>query len=159
LSITTPDDRTYSFEVRVVADLHVLRGQLQCLFPDASLKLGQVRDHIVVEGQARDAAQVARILETIRAYLASVRATEVSSAASQMAGSPPVGIVPPAGPAKPGAGTPPDKTPPGTPLLPERGDPTGYTVSPELGRVAAARASVAEPTIINLIRVPGSQQV
>src|SRR5262249_44672983 len=72
LSITTGDGRTYSFEVRVVADLHVLRGQLACLFPDARLKLAQIRDNIVVEGQARDTAQVGRILETIRAYLRSV---------------------------------------------------------------------------------------
>jgi len=33
LSITTSDNRTYNFEVRVVADLTTLRGQLQALFP------------------------------------------------------------------------------------------------------------------------------
>jgi pilus assembly protein CpaC len=152
LSITTPDDRNYSFEVRVVADLHVLRGQLQCLFPDASLKLGQIRDHLVVEGQARDAAQVARILDTIRAYLTSIRAAEVSGAANQLAGPPPVGIKPPPGPPKPGAL---DKEAPSGAALPLE---AAY-VSPELNRVAAARATIPEPTIINLIRVPGSQQV
>src|SRR5262249_35600613 len=80
LSITTPDNKTYNFEVRVVADLDVLRGQLQCLFPDASLRLAQIRDHLVVEGEARDPAQVARILETLRAYLTSVRTGQVNTA-------------------------------------------------------------------------------
>src|SRR5262249_8239566 len=37
LAITTPDNETYCFEVRVVADLAGLHRQLACLFPDASL--------------------------------------------------------------------------------------------------------------------------
>jgi Flp pilus assembly secretin CpaC len=37
---------------------------LRCLcIPDASIRLSQIRDHMVVEGQARDAAQVNRIWE------------------------------------------------------------------------------------------------
>jgi len=74
LSITTSDGRTYTFEVRVVVDLEVLRMKLHCLFPDASLKLSQIRENIVVEGQARSAIQVARIIETITAYLNSIQA-------------------------------------------------------------------------------------
>src|SRR5262249_32825663 len=35
---------------------------------------------------------------------------------------------------------------------------SGLYVSPELGRVAAAQATVVEPRIINLLRVPGPQQ-
>src|SRR5262249_61549633 len=77
LSIITTDNKIYTFEVRVVTDLHVLRGQLHCLFPDARLKLAQIRDHIVVEGQARDTGQVERILETIRAYLVSVQSGQL----------------------------------------------------------------------------------
>jgi pilus assembly protein CpaC len=189
LSITTPNDRVYSFEVRVTADLDVLRGQLHCLFPDTSLKLAQVRDHVVVAGQARDTVQVNRILETIRAYLVSVRATEVNTTAGQMAG--------PARPA--GAALAPDRVPPPKPdeqppIKPEANLPraeieqaafqpldkgfpraveatrpigpggleaaaAGFYVSPELGRVAAAAATVPEPRIINLLKVPGSQQV
>ena len=72
LAITTSDNRTYSIEVQVGADLHVLRAQLQALFPDARLKLYQLRDHIVVQGQARNTIQVGRILDTIRAYLVSI---------------------------------------------------------------------------------------
>jgi pilus assembly protein CpaC len=35
----------------------------------------------------------------------------------------------------------------------------GYIVSPEVARVAAARATVPQPQVINLLRVPGPQQV
>ncbi len=72
LSITTARNETYSFEIRVLADLTLIHGKLRAAFPDATVKLSQVRDHFVVEGEARDPAQVARIMQTITAYLASV---------------------------------------------------------------------------------------
>ncbi len=72
LSITTARNETYSFEVRVLADLTLIKGKLLTTFPDASIKLSQIRDHFVVEGEARDPAQIARIMQTITAYLASV---------------------------------------------------------------------------------------
>src|SRR5262249_23505941 len=80
LSITTPAGKSYNFEVRVVADLEILRGQLRSTFPDARLKLGQLRDQVVVEGEARDTAQVARIMEAIRAYLLSVQISQARRA-------------------------------------------------------------------------------
>src|SRR5262249_58271124 len=98
LSITTSDNRTYSFEVRVVADLDVLRGQLKCIFPDASIRLGQIRDHLIVEGEARDNFQIARILETIRAYLISIRSIQVRTSAGNLGAPPPP---PAAAPARP----------------------------------------------------------
>ena len=72
LSITTARNETYTFEIRVLADLTMIQGKLQATFPDASIKLSQIRDHFVVEGEARDPAQIARIIQTISAYLASV---------------------------------------------------------------------------------------
>ena len=73
LSISTGKNQVYSFEVRVLADLSLLQGRLRAFFPDASIKLAQLRDHIVVEGEARDNAQVARIIETVTSYLQSVQ--------------------------------------------------------------------------------------
>ena len=73
LSISTGRNQVYSFEVRVLADLSLLQGRLRSMFPDASVKLAQLRDHIVVEGEARDTAQVARIIETVSSYLLSVQ--------------------------------------------------------------------------------------
>ncbi|MBV9124050.1 MAG: pilus assembly protein N-terminal domain-containing protein, partial [Planctomycetes bacterium] len=83
LSITTADNQIYNFEVQVVADLPVLRAQLKAMFPDASLKLAQMRDHLVVEGEARDVVQVDHILEAIRAFLLSVQATEARKVSGQ----------------------------------------------------------------------------
>jgi pilus assembly protein CpaC len=140
LSITTSDGRTYTFEIRVVADLDILRTQLRCIFPDASLKLAQMRDHIVVEGQARSPAQVARIMETIQAYLASVTSQQVRRITGQQAVLPPE-AAPPGG----------RVGPPGEAPLPG--------VGPEARPQLSVQATIATPRIINLIRVPTSQQV
>ena len=56
----------------MLADLTLIQGKLRATFPDASVKLSQIRDHFVVEGEARDPAQIARIIQTITAYLNSV---------------------------------------------------------------------------------------
>ena len=72
LAITTARNETYTFEIRVLADLTLIQDKLRATFPDASVKLSQIRDHFVVEGEARDQAQIARIIQTISAYLVSV---------------------------------------------------------------------------------------
>ena len=72
LAITTDDNEVYNFEIHVGYDLELLRARLQQIFPDALIKLGQIREHLVVEGQARSPAQVTQILDTIRAFLGSV---------------------------------------------------------------------------------------
>jgi pilus assembly protein CpaC len=134
LSITTSDEKTYTFEVRVVADLNALRGQLHCLFPDAALRVSQMRDNIVVEGQARDATQVARVLDTIQVYLSSIQAAQARRAAG---GPPPRGQI-----GKPKG----DEGPPAPP-------------APAPDAAVAVPATLYRPQIINLIRVPGTQQV
>lgn len=141
LSIVTPDNQTYNFEVRVVTDLNVLRGQLHALFPDASLRLAQVRDHVVVEGQARDAAQVARILETIQAYLLSVQTSQVKRiSTSQEAPKTPDRAAPPKGDGAPAGDAP-------------------AQAAPERSPLRDTEATIATPRVINLITVPGSKQV
>ena len=85
LSIITPDGQTHSFRVSVTANLDMLRTQLHNTFPDAYVKLSQMREHVIVEGEARDKAQVAQILETIRAYLISVQAAQARRITGQSA--------------------------------------------------------------------------
>lgn len=136
LSVVTPDGATYSFEVRVVADLNVLRGQLRALFPDAAIRLAQIRDHVVVEGQARDTAQAAKIVEAIEVYLESVLAGEqkkVSGERRDDRGVPPRADAP-------GDGGPPAALPEGSPIR-------------------EMQAALAKPKVINLLTVPGSKQV
>jgi pilus assembly protein CpaC len=137
LSLLTAGGKNYNFEVRVVVDLDPLRTRLHCLFPDASLQLSQIRDQVVVEGQARDTAQVTRIMETIRAYLTSVQVGEtrrITGGAGR--------IMPPAGP----PGTRPDGEAPGS-------------AGPELGAPTSVQSVVAPISVLNLLRVPTSHQV
>jgi pilus assembly protein CpaC len=131
LSITTVDGRTYSFEVRVVTDLDPLRAKLSCLFPDASVKLTQLREHIIVEGQARDTAQIHNIIETVNEYLRSVQTTVSGLKALESAQ-----------PTRPAGQLGPVPAP-----IPVPADSFGV------------QATVPIPRVINLLRVPGSQQV
>jgi pilus assembly protein CpaC len=131
LSIITGKNKVYTFEIRVVADLNVLRGQLVQIFPDAHLKVAQVRDHIVLEGEARDTRQVGEILKLVRAYLDSIKISQEQRKQARGGAAPAPG---PEGPVPPGIG-------------------------PDGAGVSTGAPKVAVPQIINLIHVPGSQQV
>src|SRR5579884_1694345 len=89
LSITTWDSRTYTLKVQVVADLDVLQVQLRATFPDAAVKVSQIHDHLVVEGEARDATEIARILETIKAYVLSLQSMAAKKITGESVGSTP----------------------------------------------------------------------
>jgi pilus assembly protein CpaC len=144
-------EKVYSLEVRVIPDLEPLRLQLLAAFPEARLQLMALRDDVLVQGQARDTTQLARILETIKAYLESVATAELRKVAARQAvtGRP---VQAPSGP--PAAPVPgPVPGPGGVPVPPAAG------VSPEQGGPAAIEAAVHKPQIINLIRIPGPQQV
>jgi pilus assembly protein CpaC len=74
LILQMPDDRIFKYEIRVLADTVALRTQvevansrLRTLFPDACVRVTPVTDSFIVEGEARSAAQVARILDVVRA--------------------------------------------------------------------------------------------
>jgi pilus assembly protein CpaC len=147
LSVTTAE-RAYNFEVRVVMDLDVLRAQLRCLFPDAHLKLGQIRDQVAVEGEARDTAQVARIINTVQAYVNSVTVSQgrrVSGTAGRPAGVGPGAEPLPLPRAEPGP----------APVLP----PAAGFVTPAGGVGSSTQATVNPVGVLNLIRVPGAHQV
>ena len=158
LSISTGKNQDYSFEVRVLADLSLLQGRLRAFFPDASIKLAQLRDHVVVEGEARDNAQVTRIIETVDSYLRSVQMGQQRQVQGQQGRA-----IGPPGLAAGGGGTPtqsilpqPNPLEPGAPiggLLP------GGNASPDLGGPVQVSGAIAPTRIINLLRVPGSQQV
>lgn len=179
LSFTTGEGKTYSFEVHVTYDLDVVRAQLRQTFPEAHLKLGQLREHLVVEGQARSTDQVARIVQFLEHYLTSIQRRSISLGRGGMgpAGAMQAGVG--AGPRGfAGAGTPGGfADPSGTvPSAGVPGDPSGLG-SAAMGNLEGASMGVAggglagaagagsnaggfgAPTIINLITVPGVQQV
>ena len=168
LSITTSSGRTYDFEIQVVADLDVLRAQLRQMYPDASLRLGQVRNKLVVEGQARDAAQVSRIIATIDGYMRTIQTIQISGQVGDVRAAiqPADPNVPPPQPV-PGGPAAPGGTTSGLPPLPAgyspatslggANQPTSAPLSP--GAIATNQIATGQLQVINLIRVPTSQQV
>ena len=145
LAISTSDQESYSFEVSVVADLSLLEAQLRESFPDTNLKLSQLRDHVVVEGQARDTRQVAQILAMTRAFLDSIQTGKSVEAESQLLPESNGGSRAAQNPVNPGA---------------ENGE--NAATGADLGRSSGKpdfAATLIPSQIINLIRVPGPQQV
>ncbi len=134
LSITTDSGEVYNFEVYVGWDLELLQAQLRQSFPDARLKLGQLREHVVVEGEARSAAQVSDIISLIEAFLLSMQPQKQVTQQQ-------------------------DRTPP-APATPSGGDQDGEgEATPEAGNRPQTKVQYAAAQIINLIRVPGVHQV
>lgn len=70
LSIETADGRSITFNVLVEPNLDLIRGKLRQFYPDLDLNLGQVGDHVVIEGQARSLAQISEILRILRTSIA-----------------------------------------------------------------------------------------
>ena len=154
LSLVTGDGQTFSFEVQVVYDLVLLQAQLRQLFPDANLRLFQIREHLAVEGQARSIRQVDQILQTLEVYLASVQVP--SSTESRESGQ--AGRTPAAGRAP--ASPPPSPEPtPGDPASPSDEPLRPGTATPDPGGKPKVEGSFVAPQIINLLRVPGVHQV
>ncbi|MCO6457242.1 MAG: pilus assembly protein N-terminal domain-containing protein [Pirellulaceae bacterium] len=154
LSLTTADGETHSMEVQVGFDLTLIRARMLQVFPDAHLRFAQLHEHVVVEGQARNIAQVTQILELLTVYLRSAQVpVEVSSQEDNAPAAPPAQeeLPPPAtdegGMPAPGEQPAPAETP---------------SEAPQAGEAAgrpSTQATIVQPQIINLIRVPGSQQV
>ncbi|MDA1017331.1 MAG: pilus assembly protein N-terminal domain-containing protein [Planctomycetota bacterium] len=141
LSLTTSRSETYSIEVSVVYDLPILDSRLKRLFPDAAVKLSQMHDHIVVEGQARGTLQANQILSVVRAYLSSVQ-VNVERRERGKSGQGEFGKPKAAGqPAQPAGGE------PGIQAQREQADSEDLSVETPVGQV------------INLLKVPEPQQV
>ena len=139
LSVTTADGDTVSLEVHVEYDIPLLEARLRQLFPAARIKIGQLREHLIVEGQVRSASQAARVLETVEAFLESeqVQVDQQGSNNSFFSGVSQSDRSSRAGEA--------DQAP----------IPTGI----ESGGLDSVQAQVAEARVINLLRVPGVHQV
>lgn len=159
LSLVTADGQTFNFEVRVVYDLVLLQAQLKQLFPDAQLRLSQISQHLAVEGQARSVRQVDQILQTLEAYLLPEK-KEVKEEETPDARSPASGgrAGPMAEPSAPHAGAQAPK-PDGAVAPPPADSPRGPVASPEPGARPEIKVEHAAPRIVNLLRVPGVQQV
>ena len=153
LSVTTSDGKTYGFEIHVVYDLQLLRAQMKQLFPDALIKLSQIREHLVVEGQARSAQQVTQIVQVLTAYQRSMQPARSQSQqrSAQGGGSNQSGQNQNGQPSQDGQAD-------------DANDSLGdgdFGGSTQMGFQQRPNSSsrTITPTIVNLLTVPGSQQV
>jgi pilus assembly protein CpaC len=164
LSITTGSGKTFDYEIQVVADLDTLRAQLRQMFPDASLRIAQLREKIVVEGQARDSAEVGRIVATIDTFMRSVQRIQILGQVNNQ----PITVDAPAPDGLPPLPRVPGQPDPAIPAMaPPGGTSVGNGVGSAVGNINNAGGSQATPIgvaltqsqVVNLIRVPTSQQV
>ena len=175
LTITTAKNETHIFEIRILADLTLIHDKLRKIFPDASIELSQVRDHFVVEGEARDQSQISRIIETLRAYLDSVFVEQGRTVTASQSGQNFAGM----SGRYPGTAVPPIPVDPNTPANPQfpgqpqqlgsdgmaganlfgNGSMPMDVASADLAGPLQFERRGVRPQIINLLRVASSQQV
>ncbi len=148
LSIITPDGEVYNFEVHVVYDLRLLEAQLRQIYPDAQVRLSQLRGYVVVEGQVRSIRQADQVMNTVSLFLGSHAGARSQEGGQSEAPSDAARGQRP--------GTRPGDT--GDQPSPEETSPSQYA-QPEVrggGNVTSSQP-IFEP--INLLRVPGVHQV
>ncbi len=153
LSFVGADGESYSYEIHVTYDTVLLRTQLKQIFPTADIHLKQLREHLIVEGQATSAEQVHQILNTIEAYLSSIQVNNTPTLRNSVSQNGPT-------PSNKGAAIAEnlDENSEQTPLDdPNVADQQQVTL--ESGEREAITSSLTRPRLINLLKVPGSQQV
>lgn len=145
-TVTDAAGKTANYEVRVLADLDTIRRHLGKMFPDASLELSQLRDKIVVEGQARSAEQVSRIIATVDSFIRSEQRVQVQGQVGDqnVQGNDPQGAPQPQGTAAGGGGN-----------AAQGGTAGGGSPAATL----VNQITTNQVQVINLIRIPTSQQV
>ncbi len=169
---TTASGKTYEYELRIVPDLPALDDQLRRLFPDAKLQLSSLRDKIVVEGQARDASEVVRILGVITGYVRQAQTvrvlgqtsnTQTEAAADEEAGLPGAPGIPDAAGALRFGGMRVDRAAGGMGGMQGMSSMGmgmgGSQQQPTAGQMSVNSIAMFQDQVINLIRVPTSQQV
>ena len=144
LSVITASGKSFAFEVRVVYDLNYLHAYLQQLYPNVSLQLSQMYEHLVVEGEASSVDQANRVIETVEAWVASVQTSRKIKGKSSDSDAAMLGPAT-AGPE------------------PAEGDEGQAVEGVPLMALGSEKPDIEstgqQPQIINLIRVPGVQQV
>ncbi len=144
LSIIKDDDEIYNFEVQVVYDLKLLEAQLRHLFPDAGVRLFQLREYLAVEGQVRSIRQADQILNMLEMYLGSLPVAAAGPSNGEEEES--------SDDEDEESSNGDDDRPSGTYMRQEMTVSTSYSYSQDGDREKAA-------PILNLLRVPGVHQV
>lgn len=160
LTILTSDGDAFSFQVQVGYDLETVRVQLLRMFPEANIELHQLRQHVVLEGQARSISQIAQIEQMLKAFLLSEQSTQIEGGGNWGGGGPAVeeeenSEQPPVeGEANA------DEPQPSPEGQDDKSPKTGDTQAPsQQDKESSGGREGIGAQIINLMRVPGLQQV
>ncbi len=152
LTFVTAEGKSITYNIHVVFDLPLIQTQMQALFPDARISLAQLREHVVIKGEARSPSQVNQIIETLKVYLTSLQVEQkVSNADLNAEDAPRL-----RGNSGGEADGPEDTQGDGTADGGGQADPG---VAFDGGKRPSASAGFYAPQVINLMRVPGPQQV
>ena len=149
LSVVGSDGQVFGFEVQVQFDLDPVAAHLRQAFPNDSLRLTQLRNVVVVEGEARSITEIGDVLRMVEADLESAQAAFTGGSRGGGSGQADNGNVLRHAPAA-GTGM------GGATVIDEI---RGATSAGGSRGIAGNNALSSRPHIINLIRVPGVHQV
>ncbi|MCF7962327.1 MAG: pilus assembly protein N-terminal domain-containing protein [Pirellula sp.] len=144
LTVILGDDEVVTFEVSVQYDLELLRKEIAKRFPDSLVTVTQFRESILLEGQVRTAAQASQIMNIAEGWLGSGRSRVAGGSAStsnQIAGR--IQSIEDQAVAQAGSGD----------------GAVGEQAGLEVGSRGAGAGIIPSGRIINLLRIPGSQQI
>jgi pilus assembly protein CpaC len=147
LSVVTAEGQAFSFEVHVLFDLDLLRAHLRQTFPGTEIRLSQLRNEVVVEGEVRSPMQVHQIIDMVTSDLESILAISKEDAENEPTHDKPGSNAL----AVPGNGGNPGNVP--SPPAANPGSASSEWVS------SKTKVEFPKPAIINLLRVPGVHQV
>ena len=150
LSIVLGDESILTFQVLVKHDLELLRAEIQQRYPDAAVKITQLRENILLEGQVRSAVVAAQIVAIAESWLARSADANRGGRASASKGQDPQGLQAVEDRRSEGG----DSGSQNDEASGVRDEGAGF----ELGR-SAITSSGGQGSIINLLYVPGTQQI
>jgi len=145
LTIILGDESILTLQILVKYDLELLRAELNQRFPDVPIKISQLRENIVLEGQVRNAAIASQIVGLTDTWLARGQGgLKAPTGASGGQGADRMQALQDQAASETNAAL--DAT---------ARDIAGF----EVGSGAIASAQAPAGSVINLLRIPGSQQI
>lgn len=168
LTILTDKNEHYVFRIHVVYDMETLRHRINELFPDAVINLRQSRETVFVSGEVRDVIQMRNAIRAITSHLNAEQQALLGrttgggggGAAGQGGQGAPDAGGGQGGAGGQGGGDP--NAPPADPNNPNPGDQPNNDPGVASGggnRQGNFSGQVPGVQVINLLKIPGSQQV
>ena len=158
LTISSGSGEEYSYELHIEMDLRLLEAKLMQLFPDAHVRLAHLGPNLIIEGEARDTQQLEQITRVLQKAVSATITVDprATSQRPQRAGMVNGSAANPNSPQRPQTTSGDEADAQSTGEMLE--EPTEEELPlPQAGK--AYTAGPVEVEIINLMRIPGPQQV